>query len=404
MGIIYLVCVPSGKKYVGQHKTNDIEKRKKSHFQSFKAWKKSNKKTGCMALYNAFNKYEFKKCIWVLLEENIPLERLNEIEDSYILELNTLAPSGYNLKLNHSDEYKVFSEETLNKMSISQSKVYETNLHKYRKKHKELEEVPQFVTYFESGGIRGYRIVNHPNCKSKQFADEQTPVEELKTQTLEFLEKCNKVPYKTLQQVKKEKGIPKGISEQKPGRFLVQFRYKGIKYDKYFSQSPRDEALNLATKWMNLKKDELKEKIPIGTADEMIPVVELKKQIPEGIFENDNGYKAHVYHKGKVYTKSFSKSTTAKEENLRLSIEWKKNKKYELDNNIISDSDKLPNGISDKPNGYRVQYHHQGKNYTKLFTKSKNSKEQNLQLSIEWLQNLKTLFLLKNKEDGSETK
>jgi len=56
---------------------------------------------------------------------------------------------------------------------------------------------------------------------------------------------------------KQETGVPKGISEQRTGRFLVQFRRKGTKYNKFFSQSPRANALKLATEWMNTKKKQL---------------------------------------------------------------------------------------------------------------------------------------------------
>lgn len=266
---------PSGKKYIGQHKTEHFATRKRTHdyryisfikkkcilelnkkFHPKKTWPK-NPPGYCTSLYCAFQKYTIKGFKWQILQKGIPLEELNDIEDRLILKHNALAPNGYNLKLNKSHNGSSYSEETIQRMSKSHTKSRREHLHKYRKKHEELKGIPQFVTYFESGGIRGYRILRHPNCPFKEFTHATTPVAELKKKTLDFLKKCEKKPYKTTQQRKKEKGIPKGISEQKPGRFLVQFRRKGIKYNKFFSQEPRAVALKLATEWMQNKKKEL---------------------------------------------------------------------------------------------------------------------------------------------------
>ena len=118
-----------------------------------------------------------------------------------------MAPNGYNLKLNgrYSDMH-AYSDESRKRMSISQSKVFKTKLHKYRKKHKELEGVPQHVTYFEYGGVRGYRILRHPNCPFKEFTHATIPVAELKKQMLEFLKKCESKAYVTTQKRKQETG------------------------------------------------------------------------------------------------------------------------------------------------------------------------------------------------------
>lgn len=276
-GIIYVGTSPSGNKYIGQHKSNVLVERLQSHMYRYETFLKKkcilelNKKfqpnktfpanpSGfCTALYCAFQKYGIKQFKWEVLKDNIPLNQLNTVEDQYINEYDTLAPNGYNLKINKSDGTRsIYSDETLLKMSVSHTKSRKEHLHKYRKHHDELVDVPQFVTHFESGGIRGYRILNHPKCSFKQFADSSTPILELKANMLKFLELCNDKPYETSQKRKQREGIPKGISEQKPGRFLVQFSLYGIKYNKYFSQSPREEALRLATEWMQNKKDQIK--------------------------------------------------------------------------------------------------------------------------------------------------
>lgn len=276
LGLIYLCTSPNGVKYIGQHNSVDLDKRIKSHEYRYVDYIKarcilelkrkfqpeekfpSNPKGYCTALYNAFAKYGHKNFTWVTLKTSIPLEQLNDVEDSCIIEHNTLMPDGYNLKLNTPYVGRpMYSKETLERMSISHTKSRKEQLHKYRKKHEELKDVPQFVTYFESGGIRGYRIHKHPNCKFKQFADVDTPIIELKSQLLEFLTTCEKAPYKTVQQRKSITDVPKGISEQKPGRFLVQFAYKGKRHVKFFSQEPRSLALKIATEWMQTKKKEL---------------------------------------------------------------------------------------------------------------------------------------------------
>lgn len=278
MGLLYLTVSPSKKGYVGQHNSNDFEARKQSHkyrYDSFlkelvilednrikypdKEWPKFPLGY-CTALLLAFKKYGIENFTWSILETNVALELLNDLEDKYIIEHNTLSPNGYNLKLNNnSGGSSSFSLETLERMSISQSKVFETKLHKYRQNHEELEGVPRHVTFFESGGIRGYRIHNHPNCPSKDFTSATTPVPELKEQMLSFLKKCETTPFKSVQRCKAETDVPKGMTEQSPGKFLIQFAYKGTRYTKFFGNPPREKALADATIWMANKRKELKE-------------------------------------------------------------------------------------------------------------------------------------------------
>lgn len=269
---------PSGKKYIGQHNTEDFKKRKRGHYYGFIKYTQKrcidelNRKFNpdlpvkqiqgyCTALCQAFMKYGYLNFKWTILEKDIPNEKLNDREDYYIKLHNTLCPSGYNLKMNSTyDGIHKYSDESRKKMSESSKKKVKDNLHKYRRNNEELKDVPQHVTYFESKGLRGYRIVDHPKCQSKQFADYTTPISELKRQLLEFLNQCEAEPFKTVQQRKALTGVPKGISEQKPGRFVVQFKYKGIRYDKFFYvKDNRDQSLKLAIEWMNKKKIELKQ-------------------------------------------------------------------------------------------------------------------------------------------------
>lgn len=430
MGLIYIIHLPNGKKYIGQHNTNNINKRKNSHKRSYKAFceKISSKneipKGYCTALYSAFKKYTFNKCIFVILENNIANEKLNSLEDEYILSINTLSPNGYNLKLNNNDTLITFSNETLERMSISQSNVFKENLHKYRKKHDELEGVPQFVTFFESGGIRGYRINNHPNCSFKQFTDAITPILELKQQMLNFLKECEKTPYITMQKEKHFNGIPKGIQEQNPGKFLVCFTYKSIKYTKFFGLLERDKNLIDAINYMEITKKSLEnndknlvEKVEIKSSK---IGSEIKKgdNIPKGITERSTGYVVDFSHKKQRYTKTFIKSSISKEENLKLAIEYMTNKRVEVLNNTITEEPlketlyqsnikikkekNIPPGIIEHDNGYIVKFSYECKLYQRSFIISSNSKETNFELAQEWMQ-IRKQELLNNLPSSSKS-
>ena len=220
----------------------------------------TNPRGFCTSLYCAFQKHGMINFTWSVLETGISIDELNEKEDNYITENNSLSPNGYNLKMNNKKTIGgySFSDETRKKMSESSKKKLHDNLHKYRRKHAELKDVPQFVTYFESGKIRGYRIVRHPKCKSKQFADSATPVADLKRQLLEFMEALKHTEFKTVQQRKQEeRGIPKGIIEQKPGKFLVCFSRKRIRYTKFFGTDTRDKNLQDAIEWQKNKLEEI---------------------------------------------------------------------------------------------------------------------------------------------------
>jgi group I intron endonuclease len=276
-GIIYMCESPSGGKYIGQHNKPDLNTRKNAHICDYFDYIKdrcilelnkkfnpdekfpTNPKGYCTALCNAFVKYGVNNFKWSILEKDIPLDDLNDRENYYIEKYDTLRSGGYNLKMNTSDsiQYNLISEETRQRMV---DRFDGDNINKYRRWQEEMKDVPKHVTYFEcKNGLRGYRIQDHPKCQSKEFADKTTPVEELKRRMLDFLAQCEKKPFKTVQQRKREEtDVPKGISEQKPGRFLVQFAYQGQRHNKFFSQEPREEALKQAINWMNMKKFLLK--------------------------------------------------------------------------------------------------------------------------------------------------
>jgi hypothetical protein len=265
------MCVgPNGRKYVGQHSTTDVAKRIRTHRNSYEQYlvklrgielsdhKNEPIKGHCTYLCRAFNKYGFDNFKWSILENNIPLDNLDEKEAYYIKEHDTMAPKGYNLLRAGGSKYSALEKSAI--ASVAAKERSRKILHKFRKNAKELEGLPMHTCFFTTmSGMRGYKITNHPKCKNKQFASETVSIAVLKQNLLHFLARLEKEGnVKSDQEIKLAKGIPKGIIADKKGNYLVQFTYKKRRYNKYFSQSDKSEALKMATEWMNAKKEELK--------------------------------------------------------------------------------------------------------------------------------------------------
>jgi hypothetical protein len=289
VGLVYIATSPSGKYYVGQHIGTDFEKRKKTHEYNYIEFlkkkcilelkKKFNPdldiplipKGFCTAFYNAFAKHGMKTFTWKVLRDNIPLDQLNEEEDKFIIEYESLVPNGYNLKLNKGNGTYCYSDETRKKMSVSSKKKVRVNLRKYRRRTAELEGLPIHVTYFEYNGCKNFRISNHPKCRSKTFGSKILSVEELKTRVLEFLKTLGPLelplnesevvlkPKKNPLANRKKKGvnIVRGYYEVSLGTFVAEFRHKKIKYSKTFSQGSRAENFKNAQTWIHEKKQEV---------------------------------------------------------------------------------------------------------------------------------------------------
>jgi hypothetical protein len=277
MGIIYLVHLPNGKKYIGQHNTENLAKRKKGHYYGFKKFcrqiqNKEETASCCIALFRAFYKYGFHKCVWTLVETNISLDLLNAKEDDYIREYNTLSPNGCNLRFNHSDERNVYSDETLKRMSDSRR----TNI-------TELEGLPMYVIYIRRENMYGYRIQGHPNCKFKQFVSLTEPLENIKQRVLDFLKEIENAPHVSTYQVKAEAGLPKGILEI-PSGYEIQVQRNGMKFYKMFTKSSisKEENLRLAIEWLSNLNVEVSK--PASEADMTQFISDrAKKVIPKGI-------------------------------------------------------------------------------------------------------------------------
>ena len=149
---IYLITnLINNKKYVG--KSIDPSQRWKAHI-------KDSKKYTDRYLYRAMNKYGSENFFFEIIEDNIPLNKIDSKEIFWIKELSTRAPNGYNMtdggdgsvgrKMNsHTKkvllEYKKnnrVSEGTKKKQSESHKKRYE-NIEEREKTSKSLIGVPK---------------------------------------------------------------------------------------------------------------------------------------------------------------------------------------------------------------------------------------------------------------------
>lgn len=96
-------------RYVGQ--SVDVKKRWYTH-------KNNAKHESDIYLYNAMKKHGIDNFEIKIIEKNIPLEKINEREEFWIKELNTLRPNGYNLTLGgEGTKGYVMSVKTKNKIS-----------------------------------------------------------------------------------------------------------------------------------------------------------------------------------------------------------------------------------------------------------------------------------------------
>ena len=109
-GIIYVITnVVNGKQYVGQTKQS-VVRRWRLHVRS-------TLNGSTYVLHCAIRKYGAEEFIVKQIDSAESLAKLNEKEALHILQLKTLAPSGYNLTTG-GDSFK-FSEETCRKISDS---------------------------------------------------------------------------------------------------------------------------------------------------------------------------------------------------------------------------------------------------------------------------------------------
>ena len=112
MGFIYKITSPSNKMYVGQTKKKVPQKRWIGHCYP--------SQTGCVAIKRAIDKYGAENMTFETIEE-CSNNLLNDREEHWIRELDTLAPNGYNLR-SGGGVGETVSEESKSKMSATRRK------------------------------------------------------------------------------------------------------------------------------------------------------------------------------------------------------------------------------------------------------------------------------------------
>ena len=109
-------------------------------------------KDHCCVLNNAIRKYGKDDIELIVLESNVPSEKINQYEIDYIKKYNTLVPNGYNVKAGGaagklSDEHKLEKKKT------------KTTYYHTRKTEEDMN-LPPFITYNRRNEkIIGYRVI-----------------------------------------------------------------------------------------------------------------------------------------------------------------------------------------------------------------------------------------------------
>jgi group I intron endonuclease len=112
MGFIYQIFnIESKKCYIGQSRQKSHASRWCQH-RHHAFVKKSNNS----ALYDAMRSYGIENFQYIVLLKDIDNEKLNDIEQEYIKNYNSLVPNGYNIK--EGGNHTPHSEETKRKIGL----------------------------------------------------------------------------------------------------------------------------------------------------------------------------------------------------------------------------------------------------------------------------------------------
>lgn len=248
MGIIYLItCNVTHKMYVGQT-TKTVHERWQEHIAGARRMAKtlaaraSTKSFGSPALYRAMARYGVES-FTVEDFRTVPLDALDEEEQYWIGEYETLAPKGYNLTA--GGDRGVRSIETRAVMSASRERTID------RRRSEKLEGMPMRFTY-RNYATTGEQIVllKHPLCASKCFSVKQYgSFEAAKKAALEFHAKLEvgKTPYMATVATRRTEPLPKGMYCVGNG-YGYSKTIQGVTYRKQFSSTkvPKEENKRLA--------------------------------------------------------------------------------------------------------------------------------------------------------------
>ncbi|AYV78613.1 MAG: GIY-YIG catalytic domain-containing endonuclease [Edafosvirus sp.] len=203
LGVIYQIyCIINKKSYIGQavsfiagNKPWGAEKRWTSHLNEAL----NGGKDHCILLNNAIRKYGSKNFEIKTLEENISLDEIDEFEEKYIIEYNSMVPNGYNLTKGGKNG-KMTVEARRNKKERHETVTIV-------RRHEEDKNLPLFISLQRRNGEKiAYRVCfpipieheihNDPNLDkkekiiTKQFT--RSNLKESYDSALEFLNEIKK--------------------------------------------------------------------------------------------------------------------------------------------------------------------------------------------------------------------
>jgi len=247
---IYLVtCLPTGLKYVGA--TNKIYghlTRWSYHISDAKSEQKYDK--NCSVLHKAINQYGSDNFTVEMIDE-CTFKQLDDFEQKYVAEFNTLYPNGYNMSI--GGLRTVFCEEARKNMSAGQ--IGKRYTHEIERKRQEDNVLPKYIAQIRQDNIiTGYQIKKFPmgtdekDYVYKTFRNKANPdqalnnaIAHLEILKLQYEEKLKvKNEEKECSKQATEQNLPPNIFPNKDSGFYV----KGLK-DYGDSLIPRRDFENL---------------------------------------------------------------------------------------------------------------------------------------------------------------
>lgn len=241
MGVIYKITASNNKIYIGQT-INSVDKRWKEHvYDAFDPMKNR-----CKLLNAHIRKYGPETFqIETILECDDSL--LNNYEQHYIAQYNSLAPNGLNLKHGGGSKGKHLevTKQNIRNALLGKPKSFEQKIKlSYTKKSN--KELPMYLIELKQNEhVIGYRVCNHPNQGEKKFANCNISLPENLENAKAHLAYLNSL---------KEPLIPKKSNQEKYiAKFKNGYRVRYMGCEKSFT-SKSDENYARALAFLNTIK------------------------------------------------------------------------------------------------------------------------------------------------------
>ena len=174
------------------------------------------------SLYEAMRIHGIDKFHIKSIEENIPIDKLDEREIFWIKELNTQTPNGYNLTAGGGG---------LKPLGDAIDNTFE-----HMRRNELSKGLPQYVSYDKSTGR--FLINHHPLCATKSFyVSHYESIDAVRAACLSFLKHLeeNGIIYETIPKIKLgDVPLPIGIQQHRRNGYRVIKKYNGVVYKKYF--------------------------------------------------------------------------------------------------------------------------------------------------------------------------